>query len=90
MSSKKNKYGDLFYLVLGLLLLLLGLGMIVSGKVVVGIDYLTQLGSGYSGYFLLLIGVVVILVYYYTLPPFGAIRKFFEGRLKSTSKKKKE
>jgi phosphotransferase system glucose/maltose/N-acetylglucosamine-specific IIC component len=91
MSGLENKRsGEVLYLVISILLSISGLTMLIGDKAVLGIDYLTQLPSGYSGYFLILIGTIFFVIYYFTLSPFSRIRKFFEGGSKIKSKNRKK
>lgn len=59
-------------------MVLLGLLMVINKLSIVGLDYYTKLGNVTSGYFLIIIGIVIVAVGYYSLSPFGKIRKFFE------------
>ena len=78
----------LFYFVIGIIQIALGVLMILENVSIVGRDYLTQEGTVTSGYFLISVGLLIIWVGYYSLSPFSKIRKFIEGNIFKSRKKK--
>ncbi|MDH5608159.1 MAG: hypothetical protein OEY56_01660 [Cyclobacteriaceae bacterium] len=82
---KKKESGEIIYLLVGIMLITLGVFMISKGLVVGGFDYLAQQPTAYGGSLLIVVGIVFLVVYYYTLSPFGKVRRFFEN---SKNKKK--
>ena len=85
MKHKTKVSGVLATLILGFGFLICGVVMIAKDLVAVGINIRTMQESGFGGYLLLLIGIVFLIVTYFSLSPFGRIRKFFED----DSKKRK-
>lgn len=66
-----------------------GIVMLANNLVGVGRHYLTtQLTVG-GGYLFILIGLILLVVFYFTLSPFGKIRNFLEGGSKKTNRKRK-
>lgn len=65
-----------------------GIKMIVYNLVVVGVNSRTLSSSGFGGELLILLGLILLVVAYYSLSPFSKIRQFLEGDLKNRNKKK--
>lgn len=67
-------------LVGGVLLIIWGIIMLVNDLVGYGVHYLTQQFTAGGGWLLILIGLILLGVSYFSLSPFSKIRKFFEGK----------
>lgn len=77
--KRRNEFGDLLTLTLGIIFIFLGILLALQSKYVIGIDYLTRQGSGFGGYLLIGLGIIFIWTYYHSLPPFGKAKKFIES-----------
>ena len=80
MGKKKIKWESLLCFSIAIIMILLGILMIVLDHVISGKHYLTQQNSTIGGVSIILIGIIILIVGYYSLSPFSKIREFFEGR----------
>ena len=76
---KIKKYGDIFWFIISLLLILMGIYLIVEDKAILSRNQRFQKDTVYGGYFLIILGAIFSLVWFYTISPFSSFRKFFEG-----------
>lgn len=86
---KTDFYSFLLSLSLGIVFILCGTFMILNNLIGYGIRSLTQNQSAISGHLFILIGILFLVVSYFSLSPFGRIRKFIEGSIKKRTKLKK-
>ncbi|SFF99480.1 hypothetical protein [Pontibacter chinhatensis] len=88
MKGKKDKVGSISLFMLAVVLIIWGIMMIVYNLVAVGVNSRTLSPSGFGGELLILLGLILLVVAYYSLSPFSKIRQFLEGDLKNRNKKK--
>ncbi|NEM97516.1 hypothetical protein [Pontibacter burrus] len=82
MKFKSDHSGVFLFLSLSLLFIISGALMIINGAVAYGINSRTLMPTGFGGHYLILGGLIFLVVAYFSLPPFGKIRRFFEERMK--------
>lgn len=73
---------------LAVVLIICGIKMIVYKLGAVGVNSRTLAPSGFGGELLILLGLILLVVAYYSLSPFSKIRQFLKGDLKNRNKKK--
>ncbi len=67
-----------------------GLIMLRDDLVAFSVNSRTLSPSGFGGHLLILVGLIFLVVAYFSLSPFGKIRRFFEGdERKGPDKRKK-
>lgn len=80
----KTKLSDVFFqFIVALMLILSGVFLLIKKLVVGGIYSRNNQETGFGGWLLILFGVILLVVAYYTLSPFSKIRQFFEGNSKN-------
>ncbi|MEQ9304841.1 MAG: hypothetical protein RJQ14_13115 [Marinoscillum sp.] len=88
MNKEKRNWDFIFYFSISILLLLCGIYLMIAGKVIAGIDGLTQQFSTTGGELIILMAVIFMVVSYNTLSPFGPIRTFISNIFNVKSSKK--
>lgn len=88
MNYNSDFFKALPTLSLAILFVTLGIIMAIKNQVVVGINSRTMQFSAVGGYLLIFVGIIFLAVSYFSLSPFGKIRRFFEGVAKKHGKNK--
>lgn len=77
-KDKDHIWGIIGATIFSIFLIGWGIYMLVSGKYAKGYDHYVQQETGAGGEYYILIGVILIVITYFTLSPFGKIRRFFD------------
>ncbi|MEQ8682220.1 MAG: hypothetical protein RID25_20820 [Cyclobacteriaceae bacterium] len=88
MTKEKQNWDFIFYFFLSILLLLCGIYMLAAGKVIAGVDGLTQQFSATGGELIILMAIIFLVVSYNALSPFGPIRTFITSILNRKKRNK--
>ena len=67
-----------------------GVIMLRDDLVAFGVNSRTLSSSGFGGHLLILAGLIFLVVAYFSLSPFGKIRRFFERGLRKGANKRKK
>ena len=70
-----------------MLLIATGVVMLIFDITKTGRHYLTQQNSAIGGAIVIFVGVIGAVIGYYSLSPFGRVRKFFEESLEMRKRK---
>jgi len=77
----KNKT-SIFYFMISSLLIATGFFSWIHDITKSGKHYLTQQNTVFGGPIIIFLGLIALIIGYYSLSPFGRVRKFFENGLR--------